>query len=90
MASTPKTITTVKKTAPESEALPEEAYSQRKRATEARFRVQVDRRTKSSHTTLAAAETAAKAIKNAYSVVQVSIHDAEESKTTLIEETAQK
>jgi hypothetical protein len=83
MAVTTKKITAKK--ASESDALLDESFSQRKRPAEAQFRVQVDRQTKSSHATLAQAEAAASAIKNAYPVVQVSIYDAQAGQTTLVE-----
>jgi hypothetical protein len=60
-------------------------FAQRKRAVETRFRVQVDGQTKSSHATKALAAAAALQIKNSYPVVQVSVHDAEEGQTTLVE-----
>jgi len=48
-----------------------------------RYRLQVDRQTKSSYDTLEAAEKAGKAIKKSFPVVQVAVYDAvgNESKT---------
>jgi hypothetical protein len=49
-----------------------------------RFRLEVDRQTKSSFPSFEAAETAAKAIKKAHPVVQVSIYDAEDHQQKII------
>jgi hypothetical protein len=57
--------------------------SQRTR-TEERYRLQVDRQTKRSFTTLEAAEDAGAVIKLAHKVVQVSIYDAVDCINTLI------
>jgi hypothetical protein len=64
------------------EAAPEPT-SQRTR-TEERYRLQVDRQTKRSYTTLEAAEEAGAAIKIAHKIVQVSIYDAIDCTNTLI------
>ncbi len=64
------------------EDAPERA-SQRTR-TEERYRLQVDRQTKRSFTTLEAAEEAGAAIKVAHKIVQVSIYDAVDCTNTLI------
>jgi hypothetical protein len=74
-----------RKNASENETAGDDLFQQRKRAVEARFRVQVDRQTKSSHETHALAAAAAVQIKDSHPVVQVSIHDAEEGQTTLVE-----
>jgi hypothetical protein len=50
-----------------------------------RYRLQVDRQTKSSFEDMAAAEKAAKAIKTAHPVVQVAIYDAQNNKRVLID-----
>jgi hypothetical protein len=50
-----------------------------------RFRLQVDRQTKSSFEDRAAAEKAGRAIKKNHPVVQVSIYDAETEDRILIE-----
>ena len=50
-----------------------------------RYRLQVDRQTKSSFDDKAAADRAAKAIKKAHPVVQVTIYDAESHERMLIE-----
>jgi hypothetical protein len=60
-----------------------EPASQRTR-TEARYRLQVDRQTKRSFTTLEAAEEAGAVIKIAHQIVQVSIYDAVDCTNTLI------
>jgi hypothetical protein len=73
------------KRATENETPCEDLFSQRKRAVDARFRVLVDRQTKSSHATHALAAAEALQIKNAYPVVQVSIYDAEDGQTTRVE-----
>jgi adenylyl- and sulfurtransferase ThiI len=51
------------------------AVNQQKRLEE-RYRLQVDRQTKKSFTTLEAAEAAGRLIKNAHAIVQVSVYDA--------------
>ena len=51
---------------------------------ESRFRLQVDRQTKGSYPTRAAAKEAAIAIKRAYPVVQVAVFDAEEGQSEVI------
>ena len=51
---------------------------------ESRFRLQVDRQTKGSYPTRAAANEAAIAIKRAYPVVQVAVFDAEEGQSEVI------
>ena len=63
----------------------EERLGQRKRPETGRFRLQVDRQTKSSFATLAAAETAGLAIKTAYPIVQVVVYDAQEAVNKPIE-----
>jgi hypothetical protein len=50
-----------------------------------RFRLQVDRQTKTSFPSLEAANTASKIIKKAHPVVQVSVYDAEEHQQTIID-----
>jgi adenylyl- and sulfurtransferase ThiI len=49
-----------------------------------RFRLQVDRQTKSSFDSMAAAETAGKAIKKAFPVVQVTVYDAQEHQQKIL------
>ena len=51
------------------------AVDQRKRA-EQRYRLQVDRQTKKTFTTMEEAEAAGRLIKNAHAIVQVSVYDA--------------
>jgi hypothetical protein len=73
--------------APKHEEMPDEPMGQRKRPDHNQFRLQVDRQTKSSYATFEAAETAAKAIKTRYPVVQVVVRDAVTNGTTEIEAT---
>ncbi|MBX9841647.1 MAG: hypothetical protein K2Z80_07560 [Xanthobacteraceae bacterium] len=54
------------------------------RAALARFRLQVDRQTKTAFDTLSEAEKAGQKIKKAHPLVQVSIYDAEESRQTIL------
>lgn len=49
-----------------------------------RFRLQVDRQTKSSFSSFEEAETAGKAIKKAHPIVQVSVYDGEDFQETII------
>jgi hypothetical protein len=55
------------------------------RPPQARYRLQVDRQTKSSYESLQEAEKAGHAIKKAHPVVQVSVYDAVESAQTILE-----
>lgn len=55
------------------------------RPTLGRFRLQVDRQTKSTFESAEEAEKAGKAIKEAFPLVQVSIYDAAESAQTILE-----
>ncbi len=50
-----------------------------------RFRLQVDRQTKSAFDTAEEAEAAGQAIKKAYPIVQVSVYDAEKSTQKILE-----
>jgi hypothetical protein len=63
----------------------EEQLGRRKRPEPGRFRLQVDRQTKSSYATLDAAEAAGLAIKTAHPIVQVVVYDAVESVNKVIE-----
>ena len=54
------------------------------RATLERYRLQVDRQTKTSYPTHDAAETAGAAIKKAHPLVQVTIYDAKDSAITIL------
>jgi len=60
-----------------------EFFRQRKRPENGQFRLQVDRQTKASYTTHAAAEEAGLAIKNP--ILQVVVHDAAEAAHSTIE-----
>lgn len=64
---------------------PGAAPSQHTKAELGQFRLQVDRQTKSSYATYAAAETAALVIKKAHPVVRVTVYDTVEGASTLIE-----
>ena len=50
-----------------------------------RYRLQIDRQTKSSFSDQAEAEKAARAIRNAHPVVQVAIYDAETEQHSVLE-----
>lgn len=72
---------TVKKAAPEDTVLKVD----QKRPSQGRFRLQVDRQTKSTFENFDDAEKAGKAIKTAYPVVQVCVYDAQDSVQTNLE-----
>ena len=55
-----------------------EFFGQRKKPEVGQFRLQVDRQTKASYATREAAENAGLAIKTAYPILQVVVHDAAE------------
>jgi hypothetical protein len=55
------------------------------RPAQGRYRLQVDRQTKSTFESLDAAEKAGQAIKKAHPIVQVSVYDAVESAQTILE-----
>jgi hypothetical protein len=59
--------------------------SQRKRPDPGRYLLQVDRQTKSSYTTIEAAEAAGMVIKTGYPLVQVGIYDSVECQNKLVE-----
>jgi len=63
---------------------PEPPKIDQHRPTLRRFRLQVDRQTKSSFDTMAEADAKGRAIKKQYPIVQVSIYDAEKSQQTLL------
>lgn len=73
---------TVKKTEAADEVAPKIGQT---RPTLSRFRVQVDRQTKSAFDSAEEAEAAGQAIKKAYPIVQVSIYDAEKSAQKILE-----
>jgi hypothetical protein len=62
-----------------------EFFSQRKKPEIGQFRLQVDRQTKASYATREAAEKAGLAIKKAYPILQVVVHDAAEGVHKAIE-----
>jgi hypothetical protein len=62
-----------------------ETFDQRKKTESGQFRLQVDRQTKASYTTREAAEEAGLAIKKAYPILQVAVHDAAEGVNKIIE-----
>ena len=76
-----KTITMA--SAPE-ESVPE-PVTQRKPADSGRFRLQVDRQTKTSYATYEAAEKAGLGIKKEHPILQVAIYDGIESVNRIIE-----
>jgi hypothetical protein len=55
------------------------------RPAQGRYRLQVDRQTKSTFESLDEAEKAGQAIKKAHPIVQVSVYDAVESAQTILE-----
>jgi hypothetical protein len=55
---------------------PPELLGRRKRPEHGQFRLQVDRQTKSSYTTLEAAEQAGMVIKRGHPILQVAVYDA--------------
>ena len=71
--------------APKHEEPAPEFFRQRKRPENGQFRLQVDRQTKASYATRAAAEEAGLAIKKAYPILQVVVHDAAEGVHKTIE-----
>jgi hypothetical protein len=79
------TGTKAKTTGPEPEEPGLEFFGQRKRPESGQFRLQVDRQTKASYATFDAAEKAALAIKKAYPILQVVVHDAAEGVHKTIE-----
>jgi len=70
---------------PDHEEPAPEILGQRKKAESGQFRLQVDRQTKASYTTLEAAEEAGLAIKKAYPILQVAVYDAAEGVNKIIE-----
>lgn len=69
----------------DTEDTAQEQFSQRRRPDIKKYRLQVDRQTKSSYDSLEDAEAAGLAIKTAHPVVQVSIYDAADGMTKIIE-----
>jgi hypothetical protein len=78
---TTKTITM----APPPEEQAPELLGQRKRPESGRYRLQVDRQTKGSYTTMEAAETAGLAIKQGHPILQVAVYDGVDSVNKIIE-----
>ena len=76
-----KTLTTK---APEP-VEPVERFTQRKRPELGRYLLQVDRQTKGSYAESAAAEAAGLAVKTKHPIVQVTVHDALEGVSKIIE-----
>jgi adenylyl- and sulfurtransferase ThiI len=70
---------------PEREEPPPESFGQRKKPESGQFRLQVDRQTKSSYTSLEAAERAGLAIKKNYTNLHVTVYDAGEGVNKIIE-----
>jgi hypothetical protein len=71
-------------TMPKKERAEDVSNMRQKRPAMERYRLQVDRQTKSSFPTQALAEKAGASIKKAHPQVHVSIYDAEESITTVL------
>ena len=69
----------------DSEKEVEEVFSQHKRPERGRYLLQVDQQTKGSYTTLEAAQSAARAIKTGYPIVQVSVYDSVDYTHTMVE-----
>jgi hypothetical protein len=63
----------------------DEAPSQRKRPETGRYLLQVDRQTKGSYMTSEAAQAVALGIKTAHPIVQVSVYDAVDNTSTMVE-----
>jgi len=72
----------------ESDKDVDEAPSQRKRPESGRYLLQVDRQTKGSYPTAEAAQSAGRAIKTGYPIVQVSIYDSVDYSHTPVEASA--
>ncbi len=86
MAIRPKTTKIIGKvTEPEEQMPAPEQFGQRKRPDVGQYRLQVDRQTKSTYTTLEEAEQAGTAIKQAHPIVQVAVYDSKEGINTIIE-----
>jgi hypothetical protein len=82
MAVRTKTITTIKREPEETDV---DLSVQRKRPESAQFRLQVDRQTKSSYTTLEDAEKAGLVIKKGHPTLHVTVYDAKEGSNKVIE-----
>ncbi len=83
MATRERAKITVKKSAPDEHA--EEHIEQPKRPENDRFRLQVDRQTKASYATYDDAEEAGLAIKKQFPIVRVTVYDAAEAVSRVIE-----
>jgi hypothetical protein len=70
---------------PDREELAPKNFEQRKKLESGQFRLQVDRQTKGSYTTLKAAEAAGLVIKKAYPILQVAVYDVAEGVNKIIE-----
>jgi hypothetical protein len=73
------------RTTAEPEEPSSEFFAQRKRPDQGQFRLQVDRQTKSSYTTLEAAEAAGLVIKRQHPIVHVAVYDAVDGVRKVIE-----
>jgi hypothetical protein len=76
------TITAKKPGKPEADGI---LKADQSRPTAARYRLQVDRQMKASFATFEEAEKRGKEIKKAHPVVQVSVYDAEEHETKIVD-----
>ena len=70
---------------PDAEEPAPELFSQRRKPEIGQFRLQVDRQTKASFTTLEAAEEAGMEIKKGHPIVRVAVYDAVECTNRIIE-----
>jgi hypothetical protein len=67
-----------------TESEPEENFSQRKRPEVGRYLLQVDRQTKSSHTTAEVAKLTGLAIKKYHPILHVTVYDSVECASTVL------
>ena len=77
--------TTLTKGTTNSEEPATEPLGQRKRPEKRRYRLQVDRQTKSAYVTYEAAEEAGRAIKQAHPILLVGVYDAVTGESKVIE-----
>lgn len=78
-------VTKTKLKVPDMPEPEQDQFSQRKRLVDHRYRLQVDRLTKSSYTTSEAAEEVGLAIKKKFPIVQVAVYDGVDGVRKLIE-----
>jgi hypothetical protein len=78
-------VTKTKLKVPEMPEPEQDQFSQRKRMVDHRYRLQVDRLTKSSYTTSDAAEEVGLALKKRFPILQVAVYDGVDGVRKLIE-----